>query len=180
MTLTRHLERKHYVDGGGTPFYSMSVTGRSTIHALLSQHIPLNGSPDGIDILSYGPNKLLMSRQLLRRLSLGRIRCRCAPNLPQPSDSVALHDRAWHADRFHHMDYLRDTSDITYFLDHGGCAIYDPLMFRWVGAIRMERSRSLHLLRRVPGNHTVILYSEETDPSLKWFHTRGMPEIREA
>ena len=30
------------------------------------------------------------------------------------------------------LDYLRDTIGlITYLIDHGGCAVYDPFMFRW-------------------------------------------------
>jgi hypothetical protein len=44
------------------------------------------------------------------------------------------------------LDYLRDTVGlITFLIDHGGCAVYDPFMFRW-GHQRNGNNRSLNLL----------------------------------
>jgi hypothetical protein len=72
------------------------------------------------------------------------------------------------------LNYLRDTVGlITHLLDHGGCAVYDPFMFRWWQPSGWKQ-QIFDPATAVPRHHTVILVSEENDPSLKWFHTRGM------
>jgi hypothetical protein len=72
------------------------------------------------------------------------------------------------------LNYLRDTIGlITDMIDHGGCAVYDPLMFRWWNGADWKQ----HIFdpaAAVPRHHTVILVSDEVQPALKWFHTRGM------
>lgn len=169
-------ERKHYVDDGGTPFLFYVVYGKIEPSTPLSRSTyRSNGSPDGIDILSYGPNKLphvpgsfcdgyLWDEFVADAPELAATVRQCQHCMivrGTPTDSTTL-------------DYLRDTVGlITYFLDHGGCAIYDPLMFRWWGPSEWKK-QIFAPAAAVPGNHTVILISEETDPSLKWFHTRGM------
>jgi hypothetical protein len=72
------------------------------------------------------------------------------------------------------LNYLRDTIGlITFFVDNGGCAIYDPLMFRWWQPSKW-RDQIFNPAAAVPRRHAVILFSEEDNSSSKWFHTRGM------
>lgn len=73
------------------------------------------------------------------------------------------------------LDYLRDCVGLlTFFLDNGACAIYDPQMFHWWSPERW-RERIFDPAGPVPRHHVVILYSdEEESPELLWMHTRGM------
>ena len=73
------------------------------------------------------------------------------------------------------LDYLRDcTGLLTFFLDNGGLAIYDPQMFYWWSPAQW-RERIFEPAAPAPRHHVVILYSEEEhSPELLWVHTRGM------
>jgi hypothetical protein len=72
------------------------------------------------------------------------------------------------------LNYLRDTVGlIMYLIDSGGCAVYDPQMLRWWSAADWQQ-QLFEPSQPVPRNHSVILVSEEDNPALKWFHTRGM------
>jgi hypothetical protein len=73
------------------------------------------------------------------------------------------------------LDYLRDTVGVlTWMLDHGGLAIYDPEAFRWWSPPAW-REEIFDPAGPVPRNHVVILLSEEeADPELVWIHTRGL------
>ena len=61
---------------------------------------------------------------------------------------------------------------ITYLLDQGGCAIYDPQMFHWWQPAEWKQL-VFEPGQPAPRRHTVVLVSAE-DSSTKWFHTRGM------
>jgi len=51
-------KRKHYVAGGGDPFLFYVVYGNIGASAPLSRTIyRSNGAPNGIDVMSYGPDK---------------------------------------------------------------------------------------------------------------------------
>lgn len=72
------------------------------------------------------------------------------------------------------LDYLRDAVGlISYLLDNGGCAVYDPFALRWWRPA-LWKQELFDAGEPVPRDHTVILVSQEGDPALKWFHTRGM------
>jgi len=73
------------------------------------------------------------------------------------------------------LDYLRDCVGLlTFFLDNGARAIYDPQMFHWWSP-EQWRERIFAPAAPVPRHHVVILYSdEEHSPDLLWVHTRGM------
>jgi hypothetical protein len=78
------------------------------------------------------------------------------------------------------LNYLRDCVGLlTFLLDNGGVTIYDPLMFRWW---EPEDWRT-HIFvpnGAVPRQHVVLLTSQESDPALTWFHTRGMRKFGRA
>jgi hypothetical protein len=73
------------------------------------------------------------------------------------------------------LDYLRDCVGLlSFLLDNGACAIYDPQMFRWWSP-EQWRDRIFDPAAPVPLHHVVILYSKEEDsPDQVWVHTRGM------
>lgn len=130
-----------------------------------------NGVPEGIDVISHGPDVSASFREGLLwdefraeepELAATVAACeKCLVLRGTPSDSTTL-------------NYLRDCIGlITYLIDQGGYCVYDPIGFRWWTPVawraQMFESHSL-----VAGNHAVILVSEEDDQSAKWFHTRGM------
>jgi hypothetical protein len=73
------------------------------------------------------------------------------------------------------LDYLRDCVGLlTFFLDNGACAIYDPQIFHW-WTPQEWRDRVFTPAGPVPRHHVAILFSEEPKAKgLVWVHTRGM------
>lgn len=72
------------------------------------------------------------------------------------------------------LNYLRDAVGLlTFLLDNGGIAVYDPLMFHWWEPDEW-RERIFDPAGAVPRHHVVILTSEESSPGRTWFHTRGL------
>ncbi len=169
-------ERTHYTPGGGAPFLFYVVYGEIEPSAPLSRSVyNSNGIPDGIDVMSYGPDTTPDVPSTFREgylwdefvaadpgLSSTVAQCEhCTILRGTPNDSTTL-------------NYLRDAVGlIAYLIDQGACAVYDPLMFCWWQPSVWKR-QIFDPATAVPRHHTVILVSEEDDPSLKWFHTRGM------
>lgn len=169
-------ERTHYAPGGGDPFLFYVVYGDIDLSAPLSRSVyNSNGVPDGIDVMTYGPNKHADVPGSFRDgylwdefaaadpgLSSNVAKCeRCMILRGTPIDSTTL-------------NYLRDTVGlITHLIDQGGCAVYDPLMFRWWRPSDWKQ-QIFDPAAAVPRHHTAILISEEDGSPLKWFHTRGM------
>lgn len=177
--MTSELEnwnRNHYVAGGGDPFLFYVIYGEITSSVPLSRSIyRTNGLPEGIDFMSYGPDNhpdvpgsfregYLWNEFVANapELSAAVVQCNhCMILSGSPTDSTTL-------------NYLRDSVGlITYLVDHGGFTVYDPQMFRWWKPSEWKR-QIFEPAGAVPRHHTVILVSQEEDPSLKWFHTRGM------
>jgi hypothetical protein len=72
------------------------------------------------------------------------------------------------------LDYLRDCVGLlTHLLDNGARAVYDPQTLRWYSP-RAWREAIFDPAGPVPRHHVVILWSEEEEGGLAWFHTRGM------
>jgi hypothetical protein len=169
-------ERTHYVAGGGDPTLFYVVYGKINASAPLSRsNYRSNGAPDGINVMSYGPSTRPDAPSSFRK---GYLWDEFAANDPEFAATVwgcenciVLRGTPSNATT---LDYLRDTVGlITYLIDHGGCAVYDPFMFRWWKPSEWKK-QIFEPAAAVPRHHTVILFSKENDPSLKWFHTRGM------
>lgn len=73
------------------------------------------------------------------------------------------------------LNYLRDTVGLlTFLLDQGGVALYDPWIFHWWEPGEWK-DRIFEPGAAVPRHHVAILTSEDPEaPSLTWFHSRGM------
>lgn len=71
------------------------------------------------------------------------------------------------------LGYFRDAIGIvTWLLDQGGVAVYDPLMFRWWSPADWRASVFEPAAPR-PRQHVLILVSED-DEGTEWLHTRGL------
>jgi hypothetical protein len=127
-------ERKHYVPGGGDPFLFYVVYGSVDPSARLSRgKYRSNGPADGIDMMGYGPAKypevVAGFREGYLWDTFAKDEPGCAAQIADCDRCVVL--RGTPADPTT-LDYLRDTVGlVTYMLDNGGRAVYDPLMFRW-------------------------------------------------
>lgn len=169
-------DRRAFVAGGGEPFLFYVVYGDINPKAPLSRSkYQCEGVPEGISMMSYGPT---MHPEIPRSFCEGFLWDELLAQDPKLADAVqqchrCIVLRGTPSDAST-LNYLRDTVGlIAYLLDHGGCAVYDPLMLRWWGVAEWMR-QALPETRSNARNHTVILVSNEDDPSLKWYHTRGM------
>lgn len=73
------------------------------------------------------------------------------------------------------LDYFRDTIGLlTYLVDRGAVAVYDPYLLKWWDATSWRRE-VFEPAKPLPRKHTVILDSEdEMLAGTTWLHTRGM------
>jgi len=172
-----HWPREYYAPGGGTPvlFYVDTTVplGRRTYRS--------GGIPEGLGVRRFGPDDqpevLASFRQGFLWDALVDQDPRCAKDAAAAESCMVISGTP--ADDTS-LDYLRDVvGALTYFLDNGACAIYDPQMFKWWNPTAW-RKRIFTPAAAVPGNHAVILVSDEDDPGdgpgpgKKWYHTRGM------
>lgn len=172
----QNWERKHYVPDGGEPFLFYVLYGNIKPSSPLSRkQYRSNGHPKGIQLASYGPSQnpdvpgsfregylwnefVAHDPKLAAEVEKSKS-CMIMQGTPQDSST---------------LNYLRDAVGlITYLLDQGGCAIYDPLMFRW-WSVSDWKQQIFDPASPVPRQHTVILVSAEENSTSKWFHTRGM------
>ncbi|HEY1189910.1 MAG TPA: hypothetical protein VGE74_19830 [Gemmata sp.] len=72
------------------------------------------------------------------------------------------------------LDYFRDAVGVlTWLLDCGGASVYDPQRL-WLWSPDEWREEVFAPAEPQPLAHTVILLSEEEDPTKTWLHTRGL------
>ena len=169
-------ERQYFVDDGREPLLFYVIFGEiDTSEALSQQKYRSAGIPLGIDAESYCAEN---HRELLDGFREGYSWNKFLTQAPQhvaqvknchwctvlkgtPTESKTL-------------NYLRDAVGlITYMLDHGGCAVFDPQVLHWWTPVEW-RERLFEPAAPVPTHHVVILVSDEAIPNQKWFHTRGM------
>lgn len=71
------------------------------------------------------------------------------------------------------LDYLRETIELlTYLVDHGACAIYDPFALAWYRPTAWQELATDGGIFN-PFDHVALLSTPETD-GLTWLHTRGL------
>lgn len=169
-------ERPHFVDDGGEPFLFYVVYGNIDFSGPLSRSsYRTNGCPEGIDLMAYGPQE---HPEVPGSFRSGYVWENFVAENPIHSAEVARckHCLVLRGTPVHAMtlNYLRDIVGlITYTLDNGGIAVYDPFLLRWWQPTEWKQ----HIFdpnAPVPHKHTVILVSQEEDSPLQWIHTRGM------
>jgi hypothetical protein len=167
--------RRHYVPGGKNPFLFYAVYGRvDTTQALSSSKYRSNGIPDGIDVMAYGP---LGHADQVAAIRDGYLWDQLTTEAPDLAAEIAAQDcclvLTGEIVDPPTLDYLRDVIGfLTFCLDAGGVAIYDPLMSKW-WAPSEWRSRVFDIGSSAPRHHTVILTSADSGGT-QWIHTRGM------
>lgn len=167
--------RRHYVPGGKHPFLFYVVYGRvDTTTTLFRTRYRSNGIPDGIDVIVYGPTDHADQVAAFRDGYLWNQLSAQKPNL---AAKVAAQDcclvLTGEIIDPPTLNYFRDVIGyLTFCLDAGGVAIYDPLMFKWWEPSEW-RSHIFDISSSAPRHHVVILVSEDSEGT-EWIHTRGM------
>jgi hypothetical protein len=169
--------RKHYRGPGGRPFLFYVVFGAfPQLPALSRQEYRSDGLFSGLQLSHYDRSKhaevLDGFRQGYLWEKLKRHQAALAQDIQRAGECLILRGDLEDQEN---LNYLRDTVGLlTFLLDHGGIAVYDPQMFHWWEP-REWKERIFLPAGAVPRHHVVILTSEESgDASLTWFHTRGM------
>lgn len=173
-------KRPNYEPGGGDALVFCAVFGDVDLAAPLSRGTHrCGGVPDGVAMSKYEravPDQATSLDQL--RDESGYLWRQFEADDPDAADAartapMAVLLRGEIADPAD-LTYLRDLVGlITWMLDHGGVAVYDPQMFRWWPADAW-RQKIFDRADPAPRQHTVILTSGEDDTDRLWFHTRGM------
>jgi len=167
--------RPYYLAGGRDPVLLYVVYGWVDIDRPLSRSIyRSSGLPDGVDILACGPTA---HPGLVTRFRTGRPWTKLTAEDPDLAAIVAAQDfclviKGDIADPAT-LSYFRDVIGLlTFCLDHGGVAIYDPQILKWWSPAEW-RTRAFAVGHCAPRHHVVILISREADGT-EWIHTRGM------
>ena len=162
---------------GGKPFLFYVVFGAFTRLPALSRHeYRSNGVFPGLQLSHYDrgthPDVLDRFRQGYLWDELNRRRPELAEAVQAAHECLILRGEL---EDQGDLNYFRDTVGLlTFLLNHGGIVVYDPQMFQWWEP--EEWTKRVFLPGgAVPRHHVIILTSPEpADPSLAWFHTRGM------
>jgi hypothetical protein len=169
--------RKFYQGPGGKPFLFYVIFGAfSQMPALSRQEYRSNGVFPGLQLSHYDQGK---HSDVLEGFRQGYLWDELKRHKPGLAEAVEKTDECLilrgELEDQSDLNYLRDTVGLlTFLLDHGGIVVYDPQMFHWWEPEEWKE-RLFQPASAVPRHHVVILTSEESeDPSLTWFHTRGM------
>lgn len=169
--------RRFYAGPGGQPFLFQVVFGIfAPMRNLSRQEYRSNGVFPGLQLSHYEqskhPDVLDGFRQGYLWDELKRLKPGFAEVVQAAGECLILRGQL---EDQSNLNYLRDTVGLlTFLLDEGGIAIYDPWIFRWWEP-REWKDRIFQPGGAVPRHHVVILTSEEPEvPSLTWFHSRGM------
>jgi hypothetical protein len=167
--------RPHYVPGGKDPFLFYVVYGRiDDTMALYRSKYRSNGVPDGFDAVMYGPSA---DPDMVAAFREGYLWDRLTADNPSLAAKVLAQDHCLvlrgEVKDPPTLNYFRDTIGfLTFCLDAGGVAIYDPQMFKWWEPSDWQ-TRVFDIAMSVPRHHVFILHSEDDDGT-QWIHTRGM------
>ncbi len=168
-------QRPHFKSGGGDAFLFYVVYGAvDTAAPVQRSAYRCEGIPDGLEVMSYGPN---VHPDVVNGFRDGYLWDELRKTDPELAATVGEQNscvvmQGTFSDPTT-LDYLRNTIGlVTHFLDHGGVAVLDPQMFRW-RAPKTWNERIFEPAGPVPRNHTVTLVSEEAGAT-EWIHTRGL------
>lgn len=168
--------RRYFRQPGGKPLLFFVVYGQfGELPSLSATEYRSGGMPSGLDLSHYDadhhPDVLTRFQEGYLWEELQARNPALAAQVAESRECLILRGEIEDGDT---LNYLRDSVGLlTFLLDHGGVTIYDPSIFQWWEPEEW-RERIFDPAGAVPTHHVVILTSEESDPSLTWFHTRGM------
>lgn len=169
--------RPYFAESGGEAFLFYAVFGDAFEERPLSaSKYRTRGVPDGFQMMSYARDqqpdvfRSFQSGYLWEKL--GDEATELASQVAASGHCVVLRGSAANPPT---LNYFRDCIGmLTYYLDCGGCAVYDPQMFKWWPADEW-RAKVFEPAGPEPAEHVVILTSgEEESPGEIWIHTRGL------
>ena len=168
--------RPHFQTFGGRPFLFYVIYGKfAQLPSLSASRYRSAGMHPGFELSHYDTQK---HPDVLSQFQEGYLwnefNARDTNTAQRVSKSEECLILKGEIDDCETLNYLRDSVGLlTFLLDHGGIAIYDPQMFQWWEPDTW-RERIFIPAGPVPRHHVVILTSKESDPTLTWFHTRGL------
>ncbi len=167
--------RPHFTPGGGDPLVFYAVFGQFDLKKPLSRSkYRTSGLPDWLDLVNCDRAKEpevfeefltgkvweILSRDTPLTANEAAQAAQCVVLRGEPTDPPTL-------------EYFRDAVGIvTWLLDAGGLAVYDPQML-WLWSADEWREDAFAPNAPNPERHTSILMSEEPDGT-SWYHTVGM------
>ena len=133
-----------------------------------------DGVPDGVDVMSYGPSSNPDVVDSFREGYLWEELMRANPSLAAEVggqvECLVIQSQSRSGPT---LNYFRNVIGlITWLLDCGGVAVYDPQMFKWWNPADW-RAQAFEPASASPRQHVVILFSDDEDLT-EWFHTHGM------
>lgn len=167
--------RPHFEPNGGDASLFYAVYGPPPPNYDISRETyRCTGLPDGLDMLAYGPES---HPEVVDSFRQGFLWESLKQDDPKLAIDVSMQRECFvlHGDVVDPIDlnYFRNVIGlITFLLDAGAVAVYDPYMLKWWSAAAW-RAEVFAPEQRSPLTHVVILVSQEENGTA-WFHTRGM------
>jgi hypothetical protein len=168
--------RPYFKQLGGKPFLFFVIYGKfGNLPSLSASEYRSAGLPSALDLSHYDAEQ---HSHVLARFQEGYLWNKLQAGNPvlagrivESTECLILRGEIEDGDN---LNYLRDSVGLlTFLLDQGGIAVYDPFMFQWWEP-EVWRERIFAPAGPVPRHHVVLLTSEETPAPLNWFHSRGM------
>jgi hypothetical protein len=169
-------DREHFSPGGGDPFLFYVAFGSIDTGAEMSlTRYRSVGTPDGIELMRYSrASNADFIRMFLEGYVWNEFKARepdLAAVIETQSECMVLSGTVSDPPT---LNYLRDSIGVlTFFLDNGAKAIYDPQKLEWYNP-QSWRQKIFESSKPTLGQQVVILLSDEDDGTSHWVHTRGM------
>ncbi|MCI0702623.1 MAG: hypothetical protein L0241_16185 [Planctomycetia bacterium] len=167
--------RPHFAPGGGNPLVFYALFGTFNLNPPMSRSKYRSAGPgEWLEVMHYERAKHPEVFADFQSGPMWELLKRDSPltaaKAEQSPQAVALQGEATDSNT---LDYFRDTIGIvTWLLDAGGIAVYDPQML-WLWSADEWRDEVFASEDLDPQAHTVILVSDD-DRHTRWLHTRGM------
>ncbi|XUM20236.1 hypothetical protein ACRAVF_21955 [Bradyrhizobium oligotrophicum S58] len=167
--------RPQFAAGGNDPFLFYVVYGSVDMGQPMSRSAYRSeGPPNGIELMGYGPS---VHPDVVSSFRSDVLWERLTDADPELAARIAAQDSCLiikgEIKDPPTLNYFRDVIGLlTFCLDHGGVAIYDPQMFKWWLPAEW-RARAFEGGQTALHDHVTILISVEADGTA-WYHTRGM------
>lgn len=161
--------RPHFTPGGPLPklFYAVFGSFPRAMPPLSRVRYRSQGLPAGVIVSKQDASKF---REGPLWEALQEHNPRCARAVAVAPACMAVKGRVEEPEM---LDYLRDTIGlVTYLLDQGGVALYDPVALRWWEPSEWK-TQAFRPGEPRPRTHVTVLATQEEGGTI-WLHTRGM------
>ena len=173
--------RPYYQPGAGDALIFFVVFGRfGDIGPVSRSQYRCDGIPDSLSVTKCGPDSHADEVNRFREGPMWDLAKRedqgISDEISRARECIVIRGEVPDPSE---LNYLRDVVGfITYLLDNGGIAVYDPQRFKYWSASEW-REKLFDIGDAAPLAHTIILFSDEGDGT-KWFHTRGLRKFGRA